>query len=229
MSLMDGLLSGTSPLYGRASAVGRKATDISQPLTVLKWCGLLTVEADTFRGNRSAYRIAEPLITFHRAVLRRNPALMAERHDLKSAWSLSQDTFLSKVVGPHLEQSCREWASWHAEPDTFGGLPIEVTSGTVADPAARTSHEVDIVVRGAVGQDHGILLSIGEAKWNKVMDLRHLDRLPHILGLLAARGIDTTHARPACYSGVGFAPDLQAAAERGEVILVDLRRLYGLA
>lgn len=58
------------------------------------------------------------------------------------------------------------------------------------------------------------------------MDVRHLDRLRHVLGLLAARGIDTSHARPACYSGVGFTPDLQAAAERGEVVLVDLERLY---
>jgi uncharacterized protein len=134
---------------------------------------------------------------------------------------------LWKVVGPHFEQLCRDWVSWHAEPDTFGGLPIEVTSGTVADPAARTSHEVDVAVRGAVGQDHGILLSIGEAKWNEIMDVRHLDRLRHILGLLTARGIDTSHARPACYSGVGFTPALRAAAERGEAVLVDLKRLYG--
>jgi hypothetical protein len=78
-----------------------------------------------------------------------------------------------------------------------------------------------------VGQDHGILLSVGEAKWNKVMDVPHLDRLRHILTLLASRGIDTTHTRPACYSGLGFTPALQAAAARGEVILIDLKRLYG--
>ncbi|MGW0826467.1 AAA family ATPase [Streptomyces sp. NPDC002845] len=226
-SVLAAVAAGNHTSGGIASAVGRKATDISQPLTVLKRCGLLTVEADAFRGNRSAYRIAEPLITFHHAVVRRNQTLMVEERNLNSAWSESRDTFLSKVVGPHFEHLCREWVAWHAEPDTFGGLPIEVTSGTVADPAARTSHEVDVVVRGAVGQDHGILLSIGEAKWNKVMDVRHLDRLRHILGLLAARGIDTSHTRLACYSGVGFTPDLQAAAERGEVVLVDLGRLYG--
>ncbi|WP_112467743.1 hypothetical protein [Streptomyces triticisoli] len=82
-------------------------------------------------------------------------------------------------------------------------------------------------MHGAVGQDQGILLSIGEAKWNKVMDVRHLERLRHILDLLSARGIDTTHTRPACYSSVGFTPALQAAAARGEVILVDLQQLYG--
>lgn len=226
-SALAAVAAGNHTRGGIASAVGRKATDISQPLTVLKQCGLLTVEQDAFRNNRSAYRIAEPLITFHHAVVRDNPAFMAELRDPKVAWSRSRNTFLSKVVGPHFEHLCREWVAWHSEPDTFGGLPIEVASGTVADPAARTSHEVDVVVRGAVGQDQGILLSIGEAKWNKVMDLRHLDRLRHILALLKARGIDTTHTRPACYSGLGFTPELQAAADRGEVILVDLNRLYG--
>ncbi|GGK56608.1 hypothetical protein [Streptomyces flaveus] len=49
----------------------------------------------------------------------------------------------------------------------------------------------------------------------------------YILGLLTPRGIDTSHARPACYSGIGSTPALQAAAERGEVVLVDLGRLYG--
>ncbi|MBT2396535.1 hypothetical protein [Streptomyces sp. ISL-100] len=81
-------------------------------------------------------------------------------------------------------------------------------------------------MHGAVGQDRGILLSVGEAKWHKVMDVRHLERLRHVLHLLAARGVDTTHARPACYSGVGFTPELRAAGERGEVVLVDLERLY---
>ncbi|MFF1815647.1 ATP-binding protein [Streptomyces sp. NPDC058251] len=226
-SLLAAVAAGNHTSGGIASAIGRKATDISQPLTVLKRCGLLTVEPDAFRGNRSAYRIAEPLITFHHAVVRPNQSLLTHRRNPAAAWAMSRDTFLSTVVGPHFEHLCREWVSWHAEPDTFGGLPIEVTSGTVADPVARTSHEVDVVVRGAVGQDHGILLSIGEAKWNKVMDVRHLDRLRHILGLLTARGIDTSHTRPACYSGIGFTPDLQRAAERGEVVLVDLKRLYG--
>lgn len=226
-SVLAAVAAGNHTSGGIASAVGRKATDISQPLTVLKRCGLLTVEPDAFRGNRSAYRIAEPLITFHHAVVRPNQARLTRRSNPAEAWAQSRDTFLSKVVGPHFEHLCRDWVSWHAEPDTFGGLPIDVTSGTVADPSARTSHEVDVVVRGAVGQDHGILLSIGEAKWNKVMDVRHLDRLRHILGLLASRGIDTSHVRPACYSGIGFTPALQAAAERGEVLLVDLGCLYG--
>ncbi|MGW1002393.1 AAA family ATPase [Streptomyces sp. NPDC002520] len=225
-SVLAAVATGNNSNGGIASAVGRKATDISTPLAVLKRCGLLTAEPDAFRKNRTLYRIAEPLISFHHAVVRPEAALLSHRRGAAQVWERSQDTFLSKVVGPHFERLCREWVEWHAEPETFGGMPIDVAAGTVADPAARTTHEVDVVVHGAVGQDHGILLSVGEAKWSKVMGVPHLERLQHILRLLSARGVDTSHAVPACYSGAGFTPELHAAAERGEVVLVDLERLY---
>ncbi|UGY93266.1 AAA family ATPase [Streptomyces gobiensis] len=225
-SVLSAVATGNHTSGGIASTVGRKATDISLPLTVLKSCGLLTAEPDAFRKNRTTYRVAEPLIAFHHAVVRPESALLSRRRGAAEVWERSQATFLSKVVGPHFEQLCREWVEWHADPATFGGMPIQVASGTVADPEARTSHELDVVVHGAIDQDQGILLSVGEAKWHKVMDLPHLERLRHILNLLSAKGVDTSHATPACYSGVGFTPDLHAAADRGEVSLVDLNRLY---
>ncbi|MCC3655389.1 ATP-binding protein [Streptomyces sp. S07_1.15] len=225
-SVLAAVAGGNHTSGGIASAVGRKATDISLPLTVLRNCGLLTAQPDAFRRNRTTYHVAEPLIAFHHAVVRPESAVLSRRRGAAQVWSRSRAVFLSKVVGPHFEGLCREWVEWHADPETFGGMPIQVSAGTVADPAARTSHEVDVVVHGAVGQDHGILLSVGEVKWHKVMDLRHLERLRHILALLAARGVDTSHARPACYSGAGFTHELRAAAGRGEVVLVDLNRLY---
>ncbi|MHA5051811.1 hypothetical protein [Streptomyces sp. SD15] len=71
-----------------------------------------------------------------------------------------------------------------------------------------------------------MLLSLGEAKWDQVMGLGHLERLRHAASLLAQRGVDTSAVRLACYSGAGFTDDLRAAADRDEVILVDLARLY---
>ncbi|MDT0380462.1 hypothetical protein RM572_17040 [Streptomyces sp. DSM 42041] len=186
----------------------------------------MTAEPDAFRRNRTAYRIAEPLITFHHAVVRPESAQLSRRRGAAQVWERSRATFLSKVVGPHFERLCREWVEWHAEPATFGGMPIQVAAGTVADPEARTRHELDVVVHGAVGQDQGILLSVGEAKWHKRMGVEHLARLRRVLRLLEARGIDTARARPACYSGAGFTSDLHAAEARGEVVLVDLERLY---
>ncbi|MFC4472620.1 hypothetical protein ACFPH6_50610 [Streptomyces xiangluensis] len=49
----------------------------------------------------------------------------------------------------------------------------------------------------------------------------------HVESLLAGRGVDTSAVRLTCYSGAGFTDDLRAAETKGDVILVDLRRLYG--
>ncbi|MFF2331080.1 MULTISPECIES: ATP-binding protein [unclassified Streptomyces] len=224
-SVLAALASGNATAGGIAGCLGRPAGDITHPLTVLQDCGLVRREVDAFRKNRSVYRIGEPLIAFDHVVSRTKLALL-DRGLAEQVWESSRARFLSAVVGPHFEQICREWVAHFAAPETFGGMPIEVSYGTVADPAARTGHEVDVVVRGAVGQDNGVLLSLGEAKWDQVMGERHLERLRHIEQLLAGRGVDTSAVRLACYSGAGFTDDLRRAQARGEVLLVDLRRLY---
>ncbi|MQA84936.1 MAG: hypothetical protein GEV03_10015 [Streptosporangiales bacterium] len=53
-------------------------------------------------------------------------------------------------MGPHFESLCREYAI-RADEEIFGGLPGEVASGTVPDPANRTQIEVDVVVNAASG------------------------------------------------------------------------------
>ncbi|MFE2939910.1 hypothetical protein ACFXKG_12745 [Streptomyces sp. NPDC059255] len=89
------------------------------------------------------------------------------------------------------------------------------------------SYEVDVVVRGAVGQDNGVLLALGECKWGQVMEVGHLERLRGIRDLLAGRGTDVSQVRIVCSGGAGFTPELRAAEKRGEAVLVDLDRLYG--
>lgn len=224
-AVLSAIAAGNHTRSGVTNYVGRPATDLTHVLKVLEDCGLLQIEPDAFRNNRNTYRIAEPLLTFHHAVML--PSLThIERRRPRLAWQQNQRQFECAVLGPHFEAMCREWVSAFASPETFGGLPTEVRSGVVSDPKGRASHEVDVVVHGIVGQDPGILLSVGEVKWHREMGLRDLDRLRHILVLLEARGMDTAHARPACFSGGGFSPELLDAGRRGEVILVDLERLY---
>ncbi|NEC91886.1 ATP-binding protein [Streptomyces sp. SID12501] len=224
-SVLAALASGNATAGRIAGCLERPISDITHPLTVLQGCGLVRKEADAFRGNRSVYRVGEPLITFDHAVSRPKLALL-DRGMAEYVWETARPRFLSAVVGPHFEQICREWVAHFAAPDTFGGMPIDVSYGTVPDRTARTSHEIDVVVRGAVGQDNGVLLSLGEAKWDQVMGMGHLERLRQAERLLAERGVDTTAVRLACYSGAGFTGDLRAAEGRGEVLLVDLARLY---
>jgi hypothetical protein len=225
-SVLTAIASGHHTRSRITGFVGRPATDLSHVFRVLEDCGLLRVETDALRRNRNTYRIAEPLLAFHHAVLL--PSLThIERNRPQVAWQRSREQYRCSVLGPHFEALCREWVAAFADPATFGGLPSEVRAGVVSDPGQRTSHEVDVVVHGIVGQDTGILLSVGEAKWHREMGLRDLERLSHILDVLRAKGVDTARARPACYSGKGFTAELHEAGRRGDVVLVDLERLYG--
>ncbi|MEH0418239.1 ATP-binding protein [Streptomyces sp. B21-083] len=224
-SVLAALASGNATAGRIAGCLERPISDITHPLTVLQDCGLVRRETDAFRGNRSVYRVGEPLIAFDHAISRPKLALL-DRGMAEHVWETARPRFLSAVVGPHFEQVCREWVAHFAAPDTFGGMPIDVSYGTVPDRTARTSHEIDVVVRGAVGQDNGVLLSLGEAKWDQTMGMGHLERLRQAERLLAERGVDTSAVRLACYSGAGFTDDLRAVEKRGEVVLVDLGRLY---
>lgn len=131
----------------------------------------------------------------------------------------------SRPTGPHFEAICRDFAI-AADPGIFGGLPGEVGSGVVPDPANRTEIEVGVVVLAPAeaGRPRRVL-SLGEAKWDRRMGLGHVERLRRAQDLLAVRGFDTRGTVLACYSGAGFSRDLQAAQAPG-IRLVGLDQLY---
>ena len=86
-------------------------------------------------------------------------------------------TFSSKVMGPHFERLCRDWAHWYAAPETFGGYPARIGSGTINDRSARVLHEIDVGVLGQGESGRHEVLCLGEAKWNTVMTPGHVERL----------------------------------------------------
>jgi len=226
-AVLGAIASGNATRGGIASYIGRKSTDIGHPLTVLEDSQLITRDIDPFRRGRSEYRITEPLIVFYESVMRREWTRL-ERGDTAGAWANSQATFLSQVVGPHFEAICREWAALHAGASDFGEMPGEVGTTVVADPARRSQIQVDVAVlaAGEPGQPRRIL-SLGEAKWDTVMNLGHLERLRRARDLLAVKGRGTQATRLTCYSGAGFEPALtDAAAADPRVQLVGLDRLY---
>jgi len=73
------------------------------------------------------------------------------------------------------------------------------------------------------------VLSLGEAKFGRVIGPRELERLRRARDLLADRGYDTTGAVLACYSGAGFEPGLAAPAAGERVLLVGPDELYASA
>jgi hypothetical protein len=123
---------------------------------------------------------------------------------------------------------CRHWSRYLAPDSYFGGHPTEVGAGTVNDPTGRTSHQLDVVVLGADGQDRQLIMAIGEVKWGERMGVAHLDRLHRIRRLLTAQGRQGAgDARLVCFGGAGFTDELRAAAaEDPGVALVGLADLY---
>ena len=226
-AVLGAIASGNATRGGIAGSIGRKSPDIGHPLTVLEDSELIAREADPFRKGRSLYRIREPLIDFYEAVMRREWTRL-ERGDTAGAWRNSQARYLAQVVGPHFEAVCRDWAMYHGAA-AFGESPGEVAAGTVADPARRSQIQVDVAVfaSDAPGRPRRVL-SLGEAKWDKVMGLGHLERLRRAAALLAVREYDMAATVLACYSGAGFDDALRDAARRDpRVRLFGLDTLYG--
>jgi AAA+ ATPase superfamily predicted ATPase len=224
-SALAAVASGCSTRGEIAECLDHPVLDVTHTLALLEDRGLLHGEADAFRPHLMRYRIAEPLMAFEHAVAwpRRSSV---EEEGATGVWQRARSTFESAVVGPHFAQVCRDWVLGFASPETFGGRPTAAARGTLPDAARNTIFDVGVVVRGQAGGRPGVLLSVGQARWDETMDVHHLERLRHILSLLAARGEDVSHARPACYSGAGFTPGLRAAETHGEVVLIDLERLY---
>ena len=71
------------------------------------------------------------------------------------------------------------------------------------------------------------MLSLGEAKWDKIMSPGHLERLRRARDLLAAKGYGTERTRLTCYSGARFDSELADRAAGDPLIqLVGLEDLY---
>lgn len=225
-SVLGAIAAGNATRGGIANYVGRKSSELLHPLNVLEDSGLVTREADPFHARKSQFLINEPLITFYQAVMR--PAwTQLEQRQAAAVWRRQRPTFLAKVVGPHFEEICRDWAAREGA-NVFGEFPAEVAAGTISDPVSKTQIEVDVAVRSAATQDEpGRVLSLGEVKWGEVMGFGHLNRLRRARDLLSARGEPAADAVLACYSGAGFTDGLRAAAETDpRLLLVTLDQLY---
>ncbi len=212
-----------------ASALGRTSQDVGHVLGVLEDIGFVERREDAFRARRPTWHITEPFIAFHHAVIRPRFAQWVRPGRTAAVWAQSKETFRSRVIGPRFEELCRSWTLEHAAATTVGGAVTWVGSGALHDPAEKERHEIDVVARGlpSSGGSERVLL-IGEAKWGRRMTSADLDRLRGIRAALEGKNLVDREAgcRLALFSGKGFDKKLRAAEIAGEVVLVDLERLY---
>ncbi|MBB6351588.1 ATP-binding protein [Nonomuraea muscovyensis] len=220
-SVLAAVATGNGTRGGIAGYIGRKAADIGHHLNVLEDSCLLRRDPDVFRPSRSVYHVCEPLVTFYQVVMRPRWGLL-ESGRAAAVWADSQGRFHDRVVGPHFEELCRQFARIE---DVFGELPGEVGAGVVADAERREQIEVDVVVFApAMPGEPRRVLSLGEVKWGKRMGPRHSARLRRAREVLGAKGYDVRDTVLACYSATGFDG---ALASEADVRAVGVDELYG--
>ncbi|MFH8473410.1 ATP-binding protein [Streptomyces sp. NPDC018000] len=207
-----------------ATFLGQQLTDASRALSLLRDHGLLQSQTDGLQPGITRHHIADPLLAFEHAVARPRRAAL-EQSDAETVWEDARTDFNTRVAGPRFAQVCRDWAARFADWATPGSDHGTASYGSLSDPSAAAGLDAEVVVRQ--GDDHmrGPLLSVGLARWHTGMDIHHLQHLRRVLDALGSRE-DLSRARPALYGASGFSPDLHAANARGEVMLVDLERLY---
>ncbi|MBA3877473.1 MAG: hypothetical protein C0498_11185 [Anaerolinea sp.] len=225
-SIIASIAGGNATKGGVARDLGRNEGSLDHPLRQLERARFVVRDHDLLRPNRPLLRIADPLLRFYFAVLRRDLARFSSRQT-SEAWADAQARFDSQVLGPHFESMAREWVARYASIRTLGGSPRRVGFAQVNDRDLRQSFELDVVAEGDRDDDRPTLLAIGEAKGGSavrtIADLRRLERLR---GLLLARA-NAADAKLLLFGRSGFATDLLEATEgRADVELIDLERLY---
>jgi len=222
-SVLSAVAMGNHTETKMAAVLGRERQALSWPLKVLVDAGFVTRDEDALRERRPTYRIAEPIVRFHHVVTRADLARFEERRAAE-AWADAAERFSSHVLGPHFEDLARQWTARYASAGTTGGALARVGATQVNDPAGRSHYELDVVGVGRQGQ----VSLIGEAKFRSQRPgAEALSRLDRLRELLASRARLAPIVKLAVFSGTGFSPALvREAADRADVELIDLERLY---
>lgn len=214
------------------AALERQRNAVTHPLDVLESTGYIQREQDILRPRHPVITLADPVIRFNQLITLPQAATV-EQGFAEEAWQTAAPTFNSKILGPHFEDLARTFTRRYAHTLLPGGLPGPVGTTEVADPAARTKHEVDVIAL-ALGErpqaPRARIALLGEAKATAARrGTGDLQRLEHIRTLLTDQGYDTMGTTLALFSLHGFYPDLiESAASRDDLLLVDLATLYGV-
>jgi hypothetical protein len=200
------------------------------PLEVLESTGYLRKEQDLLKGRHPVISVTDPVIRFNQLITL--PAVdMVERFRGQQVWDSSRPTYHSKILGPHFEETAREWVRSHAVDETSLDLG-PVGSAEVPDPTARSKHEVDVIALAGGERPQNprsTIAFIGEAKATvQPRAPKDLERLEHIQALLSQQGHHSENAVLALFSLNGFQADLlDAVTRRRDVLLIDINALYG--
>lgn len=224
--VLSAVSSGATTVAKIAAKVGRNADTVRHPIGILESAGYLSRTKDLLGRRKPEIVTTDPIIRFDRLITAPNISQL-ELGQADQVWARASRTFAAQILGPHFEELAREWVLRFA-PDELGRSEGfgDVGNANLHDHSGRAKHEIDVLAL----HDKRITF-LGEAK--ATLDRRglaDLERLDSLVDLLTKFGYDTTSAKLGVFSLSGFNDDLErAAAQRTDVELVSLERLYGVA
>lgn len=224
-SILGAIANGSVTAGKIANRLRRPVPNLDPALKRLIAAGFVLRHEDPLRAQRPTYALADPFLQFHYALLEPHGPLLRDRDPRRIWHDRLSGIFDSRVRGPVFEELARTWVRRHAASATVGGSAGHTGPSIVTIEG--TQHELDLVVTSAdepsAPPAERAILALGEAKAGERVGstrLRHLEEARTALGTRAA------HARLLLFAP-GFTEEIQATvAQRADVELVDLDRLY---
>jgi hypothetical protein len=220
-AILGAIANGSVTAGAIANKVGRQVSNIDLVLRRLIEAGFIVRHEDPIRKKRPLYALSDSFLQFHYAVIEPFGASLRER-DLRAVWTdRLEAVFNSRVRGPVFEEMARAWTLNYASRAT---MPIRDHVGPSFVSIDGVDHELDVVVAGTgeVPSDREIV-ALGEAKSGEELTTRHLIKLERAR---TALGSHASHAKLFLYGERVDETLVQRAAEREDVEIVNLNRLY---
>ncbi|GAA2009893.1 hypothetical protein GCM10009799_42430 [Nocardiopsis rhodophaea] len=146
--ILTAIARGASTPTKIGAALERPRNAVAHPLGILESAGYVRREQDILRSRHPVITLADPVIRFNQLITLPH-ATAVEQGFADRVWQTAAPTFNSKILGPHFEDLARDFTRRYAHALLPGGLPGPVGTTEVADPAARTKHEVDVIALAA--------------------------------------------------------------------------------
>ncbi|MGH3544603.1 MAG: AAA family ATPase, partial [Mycobacteriales bacterium] len=231
-AIWDAVASGATTPTQIGGLVGADARSLSYHLTFMRDAGFIRYDQDILLQRHPVITVADPVVRFHNLIVRPNLAEFELRAGA-AVWGRVQDTFSSKILGPHFEALARDWTIRYAHEVGLGS--IGPTGTTVVACKEHRGHEVDVLAfeRGSRPRDRAApIVLLGEAKSTRQpRTIADLHRLEHIRDLLDHLGWNVADTSFVLFSRNGFTTELANVAlhpgnRRRTLHLLDLDSMY---
>ncbi len=186
-SILASIANGSVTAGGISKRVGKPVSNLAPALNRLVDAGFVIRHQDPLRDQRPSYRLADPFLQFHYAILEPNGALLRDVAPAHLWATRLRHTFDSQVRGPVLEEVGRSWTRTHCPAEVIGEA---VVVGPSVVSVEGKPLEIDIVAAGPGRLETRPITVLGKVKAGEQIDLGHVRRLQEARAVLGAPALN---------------------------------------